>query len=268
MGGGAHYAINLSKISGLGLPAIEYEEKSYAGQSGITTIGRRDLPRTITLSGDVNGGQWELMKFLKTFYYPGYLICESGSIKRQIKCKCINMDDITRRNSSNINGFVVQLKADDPYFYDIHKTTLPLAVHENVVTTKFTLPCAFTKRIHEGNCNNTGDIICYPVIDIYARHEPTEGIENVISLQNSATGSKLIINHTMVLGEVLTIDVPSREIISNINGDVTNQLETGVELGDFFLQVGSNDITYETSDKLQPLSIQVTYNNRYIMAVM
>ena len=153
-GGNSHF-INLKKVSGLGLPAVDYEEQIFAGQSGVTTIGRRDLPRTITLSGDINGGQREIMKFLKSFYFPGYLECESGRIKRKINCKCINMDDIERRLGSGINSFTVQLQADNPYFCDVHETTLPLAGYENVVTTKFTLPTAFTKRVHQGDCNNT-----------------------------------------------------------------------------------------------------------------
>ncbi len=268
MRGGSSSFVNLKKVSGLGLPAVEYEEQPYAGQSGTTTTGRRDLPRTITLSGDMNGGQREIMKFLKSFYFPGYLECESGRIKRKINCKCINMDDIERRLGSGINSFTVQLQADNPYFSDVHETTLPLAGYENVVTTKFTLPTAFTKRVHEGNCDNTGDIICYPVIKIYARHNPTEGVENIITLCNATTGAKIIINHTMTIDEVLTVDIPSREIVSNINGDITNQLEDGVELSKFHLAVGSNNITYETADTSQPLAVSVTYNNRYIMAVM
>ena len=267
MGGGSSCIANLTKVSGLGLPSIEYEEKQYAGQSGITTTGRRDLPRTITLSGDLNGGQREIMKMLRSFYYAGELYCQSGSICRKIACKCTNLDDIEKHHNCGINGFTVQFQADSPYFCDYYDTTLALSGYKNHVTESFTLPCVFTEKLQQGDCDNTGDIICYPIINISAKHAPAAN-EATITLSNNTTGAQIVLHHTMECDETVTIDLPARQIVSNIKGDITHKTADNINLSDFYLEVGNNALAFATTDKSQPLAAMVTYNNKYIMGAV
>lgn len=267
MGGGSHPLINVIELSGFGLPTPDYDEIEYSGENGVTTIGKKDLARTMTISADLNGGQTELMKMLKVFYYPGELFCDFGNVKRKISCKCITPpDEIERNYNCGINTFTVQFKADYPYFSDCYDTTQSLAGYENLITTEFTLPCVFTKKLQNGECYNRGDLICYPVINIEARNEPVSA-DTLLVVSNSTTGATIEINFVMNLGEIVTIDLNTRRIKSSILGDITAHLAEGVDLSKFYLQKGKNEIAFSTSDTEQQLNANITFNNLYIMAV-
>ncbi len=266
MGGGYSPLINITKMSGFELPAKEYESIEYATENGTTTIGEKDLPRTITLSGDLLGGQREIMNALKAFYYEGELYCDFGRYKRKIGCKCINMEDMERRCNGGINSFALQFRCDYPYFNDWEDTTLSLAGYQNIVTDTFELPCVFTEMLQEGRVVNTGDKITFPVIQISSNADPTEEEETLI-ITNHTTGAVIEINHVMRNGEAITLNLATRQIESSLDGRITNHISDNTVLSNFYLDVGVNNLSFYTSDTLQPLTAELTFNRVYIMAV-
>ena len=266
MGGGKHPLINIIEMSGFGLPTKEYESVSFTSENGVTTIGEKDLPRTITITGDLLGGQNEIMKALKAFYYEGELYCDFGRIRRKIECKCINLADIERHMNSGINSFTVQFQCDYPYFNDWNDTVQSLAGYKNLVTDTFTLPCVFTQMLQEGTVYNNGDKSIFPIIKITASYEPT--LDNaVLSIINHTTGAMVKINYSMQNGETVEIDLATRQITSNRNGRITNCITDDTVLSDFYLQIGENELSFKTSDGNQPLTAKIIYNKIYIMAV-
>lgn len=266
MGGGLNPLINITAMSGFELPAKEYETVSYATENGVTATGEKDLARTITLTGDLLGGQNEIAKALKAFYYEGSLFCDFGRIKRKIDCKCINIEDMERQMNCGINTFTVQFQCDCPYFNDWYDTIQSLAGYKNLVTDTFTLPCIFTKMLQEGDISNNGDKIIYPKIEISAFTEPTES-EAVLTVTNHTTGAVIKVNHVMRNGETVTMDLATRQILSSIDGRITSHISDDTVLSDFFLDVGDNSLSFETSDTLQPLTAKIIFNKIYIMAV-
>jgi hypothetical protein len=266
MGGGTHPLINIIQMSGFGIPTKEYETVTFVSENGVTTIGEKDLPRTITITGDLLGGQLEIMNALKSFYYKGELYCDFGKIRRKIACKCTNLEDMERHQNSGINTFTVQLQCDYPYFSDWNDTVQSLASYKNLVTDTFTLPCVFTQMLQEGKIYNNGDKYIYPTITISANQDNTTE-DNVIHLVNHTTGAEITINHTMRNGEDVTLNLATRQITSNIDGRITNHVSDDTILSNFFLDVGENKISFATSDTKQPLTARIIYNRIYLMAV-
>lgn len=266
MGGGDNPLINIIEMSGFGVPSKEYTTVQFASENGVTTIGQKDMPRIITITGDLLGGQLEIMNALKSFYYEGELFCDFGKIRRKIGCKCINLEDMERHRKSGINTFTVQFQCDYPYFKDWNDTVQSLASYKNLVTDSFTLPCVFTKMLQEGKIYNNGDKNIYPVIRITSSYAPVN--ENaVLSIVNHNTGAFIHINHVVQKDEVVTLNLATRQIESNISGRITMDISDDTVLSDFFIEVGENQISFSTSDTAQPLTAQIIYNKIYLMAV-
>lgn len=266
MGGGSNPIMNITMISGFELPAPDYETAKFAGENGVTTIGKTDLPRTLTITGDLLGGQRELMHVLKTIYYPGELYCDFGQIKRKIACKCINLNDIERHQNCGINGFTFQFQADNPYFNDFYDTEVSLASYVNRVSDNFTLPCVFTEKIDEGSAYNRGDKIMYPVITLTAEAERSIS-DTVLTIENLTTGKSVSIVHSPQNGEDIIFDLHARKIKSSIDGNITKKITDDTLLHEFYLEKGNNKLRFSTTDVLQPIKAMMTFNNIYIMAV-
>ncbi len=266
MGGGDSPSLNLTQLSGFGLPPKLYETVEFATENGVTTIGKKDGARTMTISGDLMGGQNEIMKMLQAFYYDGELFCDFGRIKRKISCKCINLDDIERHNNCGINGFTVQFQADYPYFTDYHTTSHAIVGYRNLVTDTFTLPCVFTETVREGEVHNSGDLIAYPVITITSSAEPEEE-DTTLSLVNETTGAFIKVQHVLQKDEVITMDLNERSVISSISGNLSSKVTDDTVLSGFYFDVGTNKIKFDTTDLSQPISAMATYSKLYLMAV-
>lgn len=266
-GGGLNDFGNITKMNGFGLPSKQYDEVEFAGENGVVTTGSKDLARTLTISGDFYGGQYEITKLLKSFYYPGKLYCGFENVKRKIACKCINLDDIERNNNCGINGFTVQFKADFPYFTDFYSTRQSLASYKNLVTDEFTLPCVFTEMIQQGSCFNNGDLITYPVIKITAENKPGLPDDPVITITNKTTGAFIKLNQKVNTDDAITIDLGARKIKSRALGNITHKISDDTVLSSFCLNPGKNDITFQTTDTSQRLTASIEYDNLYLTAV-
>ena len=266
MGGGNSPLINISKISGLELPPRRYETIEFTEENGITTIGQKDGPRTITITGDLLGGQREIMRALKVFYYNGELICKFGQIDRKISCKCINIEDMERRINGQLSSFTVQLQADYPYFNDINDTTVFLAEYRNLIIDTFTLPCVFTEMSQGSKINNIGDMICFPIIKLTAITAPGEETA-YIKIENATTGAVITLNYVMENEEEIEIDLTTRRITSNFKGNITHCISDDTNLSKSYLDLGMNEILFETSGNSQQLIDTLTFNNIYLMAV-
>ena len=266
MGGALSHIRLIEPLNGFELPAKNYETVEFAGENGITTTGSKDMSRIMTISGDIYGGQKTLMEILKAFYYEGTLYCEFGNIKRKIDCKVKNLDDIQRHGNSGINGFTVQFEADYPYFNDYKDSVTTISISKDLINGTFILPCVWSEYLQKGIVVNNGDKITYPLIEIKTDTAPVAE-KSIITIVNNSTGAFICLNHIMREGETVTLDLKTRRIKSSIDGNITNHITNDTALDNFYLDIGENEITFETSDKNQILTANVTYNRLYIMAV-
>lgn len=266
MGGSSN--IQLIKLSGFGLPSRRYDEITFVKENGVTTTGDSDYPRTLTITADIYGGQDEVRRVMEAFYHNGDMYCDFGpQMKRKISCKLIYSEDIENHSGSGINTFTLQFQADYPYFNDFEDTVISLASYKNHVTTEFTLPCVFTEAFKQGSMYNYGNKRCYGVISLYSAFAPTDAAGN-ITISNLTTGKRLNIEHLLEKDETVVIDLNTRKITSNLNGNLTNAITDDTEMADFYFELGKNDLEFTTSETTRPVSAGIRYNNVYLMAVV
>lgn len=264
--GGPFSDIQITKMSGFELPAKSYDTIEFAGENGVTTTGSKDMARTLTISGDIFGGQKKISEILKALYYEGTLYCEFGLIKRKIDCKVVNMDDVERYGLSEINGFTVQFQADYPYFNDFNDTIKSISGRKDLINGEFLLPCVWTEYLQRGVIHNTGDKIIFPTIRITAP-TATESMSATITIINNTTKAFIKLDYVMQQNEVVTLDLSTRRINSSINGNITNKISDDTVLSNFYLDFGENDISFDTDAEGQILTANVEYNRIYLMAV-
>lgn len=264
--GGPFCDIQIIALSGFEMPSKAYDTIEFAGENGVTTTGSKDMARTLTISGDIYGGQKQIAAMLKVFYYEGDLYCEFDNVKRKIGCKAINMEDVERQGQSGINRFVVQFQADYPYFNDFNDTVKHISERKDLINGDFVLPCVWTEFCQSGVVRNTGDKIIFPIINITATNS-TESTDATITVTNNTTGAFIKLNYVMKQGEVITVDLSTRRIKSDINGNITNRISNDTVLSNFYLDLGDNEIAFETDADNQFLTATVEYNRIYLMAV-
>ena len=120
LGGGQKPLFNITSLSGFEFPGREFETISFAGENGITTTGKKDKQRIMTIAGDLFGSGFDIEKACKAFYHDGELWCTFGNKRRKIACKCNSLDDFKRYSLSGFATFAVQFVADYPYFNEFY----------------------------------------------------------------------------------------------------------------------------------------------------
>lgn len=266
MGGGSAPHFNVTSISGFELPGMDFTEKEFAGENGSTLTGKKDTSRTLTVSGTVRGTQETIEQAYKAFYHSGELHCIFGNKRRKILCRCSRMDDMERLGNSNLSKFVVQFKADYPYFSDINKIVVPIYKLTNLVTDSFELPCVFTKRETESDLFNTGDKDVYPTI-IIKNSSSNSAVIKGMQINNTVTGAFIKLDYALSAGETVTLNLDTRKIRSDINGNITNYISDDTDLSLFCLKPGRNHLQFIGQDTSIIINASVVFSPLYLTAV-
>ena len=270
--GGGDALLKTVQVAGLGPPDREFQVTGYSGQAGQHLISQKDMARIITISGDLAAPgrlQQELSAMMRILYHPGRLLISSGNRRRCISCRLTSFDE-PERHGRGMASFVLQFTCDNPYFTDEREQSVQLFYRRDLVSGRFTLPCVFTECVTRRNVVNRGDVKAEPVITLYNSYSEDAAVFSLrsgIHMMNHSTGQALVFLHTTVPGEIVTIDIPKRQIISSRSGDITGTLAEDSFLSDFWLETGVNDvevINYTDDD----IRVLLTYNNQYIEAVL
>lgn len=267
-GGGNNPSANIISLDGFEFPARSYTNIEFAGENGITTIGKKDMQRTMTITGTVRGDQYIRDHMCKVLYEDGELYCIFDNVRRKIACKCTNLDSLQRAGRSNISKFAFQLVADYPYFKDFFDTDLPLFREHNTVTDTFTLPCVFTERISSAEVNNIGDKPVYPVIHIEnGDNEDSSGAG--LTVQNLTTGAEIILpDYIMRKNEKITVDLARRRITSSESGNITYRISTETpDLSKFYLDVGINELCFVNGTNQKQINAHIVFSPEYYTAM-
>ena len=264
LGGGQHALMRVRGIAGLGVPQREYSTVAIA--AGQRETGRRDLPRIITINGDLIGDGDALENFERIAYADGILELDFGDKQRRIHCKLNNMTDPTRIIPDRLISFAVQFLCDDPYFEDAEATILDVATYTNMVIDTFTLPCVFTASQNAQTFFVEGVKNVYPIIHVGCTAAGDETTEYGISITNYTTGNSITIYHRMRALESVIIDLKERTITSSLDGNIINSLSDDSDMADFYLQPGKNTLNVQSFSNAETNSIQIEFRSEYIAA--
>ena len=266
MGGGdGAELINVTALSGFGLPAKDYKTVEFAGENGSTLIGERDMARVITISATVRGERRERTKINKVFHESGELYCIFDDVRRKISCRVTAQPEFVRCGKSNLYTFTVQLQADYPYFTEFNQRTIALYSQRNLVTDTFTLPCVFTERISRKIIYNNGDKYVYPKL-IITNVGSTSDETGKITIENHTTGAKITVEYTPSNGEIITVDTSMRRLYSNISGSITNNISDDTDLSSFYFDIGENDIEFKNTAQGQVLNAVAVFSPEFYSA--
>ena len=259
----------LKAVSGLGLPKRDCAVIGYAGQPGQELLSCRDVGRVITLSFDLAAGAVEeLSRVLGILYEPGVLTLENGARKRRISCRTEAVEEPEKRGPG-LYSLVAQFVCDKPYFTDEAPVRAPLFYRRDLIESGFLLPCVFTERQDSCVLKNLGDVAAEPVFTVanVGKEESTSEKQGIL-LKNGRTAKTLHLDYATAPGETLLVDVPGRQIVSSLWGDVTDCLSPDSYLSDFVLLPGENPLLAESLRPGEALSVSLAYDNLYTEAVM
>ena len=264
----------LKEITGLGLPAKEYNVTGFSGQAGQELVTEKDVARVISMSCDlccIGNLQYALRNLMKTLYVPGVLTIVSGNMRRKIACRCTKVGEPEYRGK-HIATIVLQFTCDIPYFTGMKTEQDTLFSREDLISGSFTLPCVFTERITRKIVVNHGDVKAEPVFAI-CNVTNGSGVTSVsedygIYIVNHTTGQSILLLYRTSPGETITVDIPNRKIISDMAGDITYTISHDTFLSNFWLEQGENDLEAVNYNTSEVITMSIQYENQYIEAVI
>ena len=247
--GGGEGDWRMISVHGLGLAPKAYTAVRYAGTDGCETIGETVNPRTVTVSGDVRNTavrRRELSRAARVFNRRGVLTVINGAVRRRIHCH-VTRFEAEDRNAAAV-PFILQFSADDPAFFDVEASIVPVFRREDLIVSPFTLPKMFSRCTTAADVINLGDLQCEPALYIYGSAANGGASGGSIAVTNGATAQEIVLNTGVLPGETILIDIPKRRITSDMRGDLMGYLCGSSYLADFWLEPGVNRITAQSSD--------------------
>ena len=105
-----------------------------------------------------------------------------------------------------------------------------------------------------------------PIIKIYTPVSTSSA--ETVTITNAATGKSIKLALTYTAGDVLTIDVKNRTVVSTKLGNIADKLSDDTYLGEFRLIGGKNTITAAVGSISSRVTIECVYNNQYDEAMI
>ena len=304
-GGKGAYPWRVLQIDGLALAEKSLSTAVYPSQAGQTTLSETVGARYITMQCDIrsSGSRQEIAKALKILNEPGTLTVATGGCTRKIEARCVETAPGERYGGYQI--FALQFVCDYPYFEDPENTAVPIyqcekligsgtrwylddngeLKSESITPGGFQLPGLLSKRISETNVLNMGDVDTEPTILITMLGEAGSGSLLIYRDKGEQNEQKLELDFPAMVkrkteegtleeteyipenGDVITIDIPNRQIYNQKGDNLLSGLSLDSFLSDFWLQRGNNLIQVENSVS-NSCTVVCRYSNKYVEAVI
>lgn len=254
LAGGLNPLLSPIEISGLFIPEKEIIAAVFKTMAGQKLISSRDKPRIIKITGMLEG---DLPSAARLLHISGSLTFKTERMSRVIGARCT---DIT--NYTNNNRLVLTFMCDNPYFHD--GTDLKVTVYSRIeqISTPFTLPAVFTKRVRKGNCKNESTVVSEPEIIIRNMGKNTA---NGFTVLNENTSAKITVNCEIPPGGRVFMNIANRSIVSDEGENLLPALADNCYLHEFCLAPGDNFLTLDAEDGIE---CEVIYNTNYTEAVI
>ncbi len=185
-------------------------------------------------------------KQLEVYYFDG---------ERKYYCNAIadGMPDFAKRIGRTM-GFVIYIKIPSFYWQSPDEIETGIFKITPLLNNTFTFPGMFSGRVNRNIIENDGEMYTYPKIVLTCKKSNTSDI----ILSNLTTGKTIKIVHIMSPGEVVTIDMRWRTVISSTAGNLINNID---RTDDFWrLETGENDIQVMTEN----ITAMMYHRNNYI----
>ncbi len=248
------------EADGFELQGRERSLINFYNSDGYREASSRFGQRIMTISGEVLAtARDELKRAVRVLSHPGLLTVKIKDELREIAIADVTFN-INKRNGA-YKRYVMQFVADISHFTDCEDNIAGVFSRKNLITKDTYLPAVFTERYSTGKVENDGDFPTEPVIVINCFRGADQ--DGNITIENSTNGGKIVIEHMLKEDERVTVDIPNRQIISSIDGDITHQLARGSYLSDMELECGTNEFTVLASDGNRNAEVYLRYRNLY-----
>ncbi|MBE7035847.1 MAG: hypothetical protein E7403_00975 [Ruminococcaceae bacterium] len=269
--GGGNERWNITDYSGLSLAEKSFFTASYAESPGQVTIREKAEARVITLRGDYAGDGEALSLGMRVLNKKGRLTVTDGVKTRCIEAYCSHFE--MNKPCGIYREFVAQFTADDPFFEGAEAIEMALYSREDLVESKFTLPCVFTRRIMTSKVYNHGDVMTEPVFTIFC-NRVSDSEEAGILLKNETTGAQLRLLYVLQEGETVTVDISRRRITSdtiredNNGGSLIFFMSEDTVLKNLYLVPGENQFSVTNFAVESDMLVTCRMKEKYLEAVM
>lgn len=278
----ARSGYTVERVSGLSLPDKDHLAARGPQQHGATYVDTFFRPRRfslyITIAGcdaeEFQAKHVELVRAMNPLDDGVLRIIADDETRYTLTCRPVTAITL-RRYNARIAEALVQLVADDPFFYTAEEATqftsemttglqIPFLVGFTIVGGGPEGEVIFTRISSPTNqasftVNNGGHVESWPVVVI------TGPCTNP-NIANDTIGETLTVSETIAAGETLTVDMGARTaVITTFGGGETNVL--GSVSGTWWaLERGSNSIRI-TSDETDIFRGTFTFSERYLAVV-
>ncbi|WP_249311514.1 phage distal tail protein [Congzhengia minquanensis] len=264
-GGGKGPAWKIKEITGLGIPEKSFAYNTFAGVAGQELSSVSVLARTITMNVDIDCRfpQISMSRAACILNADGVLTIHHGTKHRAISCRCTSFTK-TEKKAAFFEA-TLQFVADNPYFHDCEEKRVVISRKNDKLTFPFHLPVTFSERVNSTDLVVSGEEASEPVIYIFGDDpENTDYDDNSITIVNKTANAFLKLNYKISYGEQIKIDIPNREITSNLRERMFQYLSDDSFFSSFVLLSGANEIECRTNVRI---NAYILFQNNYLEAM-
>jgi hypothetical protein len=227
--------------------------------NGQETLAKTYPSRVITISCDIIGNNKFLKKqILDVFRKEGTLFLENEGSTKMISYKPSVLE--FEKGYGPIKPFVMQIECDNPIWEDVNDIIKCIYHQEKCISSPFTLPAVFSLRINKTEIINNGDETAFPAICL--KLNSVNKTNCVLNIINHTTNKSLAIDCACNKSMTIYINTKTREIYTDENDNTLNYLAQGA-LGDFYLDIGANEIEVINNNPNVTLDANITYKCCY-----
>ena len=261
---GKNSPYKLLSHSGLDAATFEVAMQSSGAADGGHIQTARIASRTIAISFDITGDQYERLRHELTSLYTPHkevtLTVSRFDETRQISGR-LSVVTVTQATVFDYPTVQLTILCPQPYLVSVdnfgrnlaEKTALFHLPAVSPIGTTFPISVkAFEERVH---IENDGDVPCGLVARFVMRGSVTNPL-----IRNYTTGAAVKVQDTFAQGDVLEIStVTGAKTVTKNGTNIINKTDRSSVFSDF-LQVGENEISYDATSGEDSMDVYIYYS--------
>lgn len=257
----------VTKLEGTGPATIQSQKSPY--QDGVTFLDALMEPRQLTLEGAILAKTGDaifanrrtLSGVFNPKLGPGTLRYEYDGGAKEIQAVADGAVVFPDRSGMPTQRFLINLLCPQPFWLDTYITSREMSYIMGGFGFTLRLPTSFSKRTFRRILTNEGDVETPVKIEF-------KGPAQNPTVQNNTTGEFVRVKRELAENDVLYIDTTfgnKRVEIVREDGSKENAFHYIDLASTFFqLQVGDNELEYNSNNDSTKTRVTVKYRNRYV----